>query len=291
MGLKAVYATQEDIPEGLQDYYKETADGSFKIELEGGVKTQADVDRVKASLEKQREQNEELTRKLSKMPEDFDPDKWDALKDMDPENLPKGGKIDPKDEQEFNRRVAEAVRDKEREIKEANEQVLAQEKEKLKQKEQAFLDRHKKDFIKTKLAERHGFSDQKRLRWFLMDIENGELPELKRHLETINVIEDNGKLTVVGGDLKDADGALEVIDRIANKTDVVKDYKPASDNGGGGTPPPGGGGEGSDIVKKLKKPDGRLNITLAGKLYSESQEKARNAVRQAGFDPDKVFKT
>lgn len=285
--LKAVYPSKDDIPEGLQTYYKEQADGSFKLELEGGVKTQADVDRVKSALENQRDENEELKRTLSGYPKDFDPDKWEKLKDLDPDNLPKGGKIDPDDEKEFNKRVSEAVREKEREIKANLEEEYETKKQELADQKAAILEKHKTDWIKQKLAEKHGFTDPKRLRWFMLDIQNGELPDLKRSLESIQVIDDEGTPKIVGGDLKDADGALEIIEKVAQK-EIVKDYKPASDNAGGGA-----GNDGktpvNGEVKKLKKADGTLNLTVASQLYRQNKEKARQQVSAAGFDPDKVF--
>lgn len=286
--LKATYETKEEIPSGLEQYYKEQADGSFKISLEGGVKTQADVDRVKEALKKQRDINEDLEKSMSDLPKDFDAEKWDKLKDLDPDNLPSGGKLDPDDEKEFNKRVSEAVREKERDIKEANKKVLEQQQEELRKKEEKLLDRYKKDWVKSKLAEKYGFTDPKRLRWFLLDIENDELPDMKRAMDSIDVIEEDGGLKIVGGDLKDPDGAVEVLERIASK-DVVKDYKPASDNTGGSAAN-NGTGVGDAGVKKLKKEDGTLNITEAGRLYRENPEKAKSMIKQAGFNPDKYFK-
>lgn len=287
MSLKAIYKTEEEIPEGLAEHYTEQADGSYKIKLEGGVKTQADIDRVKASLEKERDTNEELTKKLSKYPDDFDPDKWDKVKDIDPDNPPSGGKIDPKDEAAFNKAVSEAVREKERELKDKLDKEYEAKEEKLKEKETTLLERFKKDWIKQKLAEKYGFNDPKRLRWLLLDIETGELPDLKRAIDSIEVTEDNGDMRIVGGDLKDPDGALEVLERVASK-DVVKDYKPASDNSGGGAS--NNGAASKSEANKLKKEDGSLNITAAGKMYRENPEKAKSLMRQAGFDPEKYFK-
>lgn len=288
MSLKAVYNTQAEIPEGLSSYFKEQADGTFKLDLDGDFKTQADIDRVKASLDKQRDINEDLTRKLSKLPDDFDADKWDKVKDLDPDNLPKGGKFDPDDEKAFNKAVSEAVREKEREIKKNLEDDFNSKKAELEAKEKSMLERYKKDWVKNKLAEKHGFSDPKRLRWFMLDVDNDVLPDMKRALDSIEVIEEEGQLKIVGGDLKDPDGAYDVLERIVEK-DVVKDYKPASDNSGGGASTNGAAGDKS-AASKLKKADGTMNITVASKMYQENPEKAKSAMRQAGFDPDKFFK-
>lgn len=286
MGLKAIYQTKEEIPEGLPDHYKEQADGTYKLDLEGDFKTQDDVDRAMAAMEKQKNQRIELQKELDKF-KDVDLQKWEKVRDLDPDNLPTGGTIDPKDEQAFNRKVAEAVREKERELKEASDEILRKEKDKLQQKEKSLLDRFKKDWIKNKLAEKHGFSDPKRLRWFMQDIESDVLPEFKRAIESIEVINEDGNMKIVGGDLKDPDGAIETLDRIATK-DVVKDYKPASDNAGGDAGNNGHAGNKAEL-QKLKKEDGSLNLTEAGRLYRESPDKAKSMMRQAGFNPDKYF--
>lgn len=68
----------------------------------------------------------------------------------------------------------------------------------------------------------------------------------------------------------------------------MKDYKPASDNSGGGAS--NNGAASKSEANKLKKEDGSLNITAAGKMYRENPEKAKSLMRQAGFDPEKYFK-
>src|SRR5690625_451166 len=105
--LKPVYSADE-LPEGLKDYYTEQSDGSFKINLEGGVKTQADVDRAMGAMEKQKKLRIELEKKLSEFPEDFDAERWDKLKDFDPDSPPSGD-----DDPDFQKKLAAAVREKE----------------------------------------------------------------------------------------------------------------------------------------------------------------------------------
>lgn len=283
--LKVTYDSKEEIPSGLEQYYKEEG-GSFVLQADG-LRTQKDVDRAMGAMEKQKEQRIELQKELDKY-KDVDLEKWEKVKDVDPDNPPTGGKIDPADEKEFNKRVSEEVRKKEQEIKDANKKVLDQKLEEVENQKKALLDRHKKDWIKNKLAEKYGFTDPKRLRWFLLDIENNELPDLRRAIESIDVIEEDGGLKIVGGDLRDSEGAVEALERIATK-DIVKDYKPASDNSGGNAA--NNGTASADAgAKKLKKEDGSLNITEAGRLYKENPDKAKSMMKQAGFNPDKYFK-
>ena len=288
--LKAVYETEAEIPEGLGEYYKEQADGSFKIELSGGVKTQADVDRAMAAMEKQKQLRIELEKKLSNYPDDFDTGKWDKVKDIDPDNLPTGGSID-KDSKEFQNAVAQVVREKEKEYKEELDSQYNSKFEEVTSKEQRIIQDFKENWIKQFLAEKFGFNDPKRLRWLMLDIKAGQHPDLKKKLETIKVDFDGDKPKVVGGDLKDEQGALEVLENIAS-SEVSKDYKPAADNSGGGTPPNGGGGGGGNgKIELFKKNDkGQLvgNRTERGKLIREKPDEARKLAKQAGWSEREI---
>lgn len=88
--LKAVYDSRDAIPEGLADYYSEQSDGKFKIALEGDVKTQADVDKVMKALTDERDAHKATKAQLKSLPADFDAEKWNKLKHLDPDNLPTG---------------------------------------------------------------------------------------------------------------------------------------------------------------------------------------------------------
>lgn len=70
--LQAVYAKEEDIPEGFADLYSER---NQKWEITGveGIKTQADVDRIDAALKKERGDHKESKSKLAKYG-DLDPE-------------------------------------------------------------------------------------------------------------------------------------------------------------------------------------------------------------------------
>lgn len=285
MPLKATYPSQDEIPEGLAEYYKEQADGTFKLQLEGGLKTQADIDRVKSSLAKERDDNEELKRKLSKVPEDFDAEKWEKVKDYDPDAEP-GGDLDEKAEKQIQKRVSEQVRQKEQELKADYKAKLEEKDAEIEQRKATLARQHKESWIKSQLAEQFGFSDAKRLRWLMLDIEHGQHPELKSKIDAIEAVYEDGKYQIKGGDLKDKQGAFDILENIA-QMDIVKDYKPASDNHGGDAR---NNGNGKAETSKLKKKDGTLNLTVASQMYRENKEKTKQAMRAAGFDPDKYFK-
>lgn len=280
--LKATYPSQEDIPDGLEDYYKEMADGKFKLNLDGELRTQEDVDRAVKAMKKQTDKANDLEQKLSKYPDDFDPEKWEEVKGLDPESISTNGDIDTESE-EFQQAVKQAAREK---VEAAKEDLKNEHQQELNQKDQkinSLREAHKKDWIKRTLAERHGFTDQKALRHFIRDIEDGHIRGLKQNLESIDVIEENGSYKVVGGEFDDPDGAIEALEELA-QADAAKDYKPAGNNRGGDA-----SNEGSEEsgTQKLKKEDGSLNLTVVSQMWKEDKEKAKRNMRAAGFDPDK----
>ncbi|WP_336802465.1 hypothetical protein [Kaistia sp. MMO-174] len=85
MGLKSIYASADDIPDGQKDFYKEEGD-KFVLDVEGiddhpkvrGVIT-ANRENVRKRDEYKR-QAEELKARVDGLPEDFDPDEWAQLK-------------------------------------------------------------------------------------------------------------------------------------------------------------------------------------------------------------------
>lgn len=70
--LKTIYDTQDDIPEQFRELYIER-NGKFEITGIEGVKTQADIDRQTAALEKERKDHKAVREKLAKWG-DLDPD-------------------------------------------------------------------------------------------------------------------------------------------------------------------------------------------------------------------------
>jgi hypothetical protein len=96
--LKAIYDTEDDVPEAVRDYYIER-NGKFELQAEG-VKTEADVTRVQTALTKEKTEHKATKEKLA------------LFGDLDPTTIPgqleelatvktqldaaiKDGKIDP----------------------------------------------------------------------------------------------------------------------------------------------------------------------------------------------------
>lgn len=283
MGKLTVYSSKEEIPESLREFYIEKGD-EFVPNVEG-VKTQGDIDRINKALNKEREANEELTKQISKY-KDVDLDKWEKVKDLDPDNLPTGKDID-EDSKEFQAAVAKAVREKEKEYKDELEGEYKSKLSEVEQKEQTIVQDYKEGWIKQQLSEQFGFSDPKRLRWLMLDIKAGQHPELKKKLDTLNVEFEGERPKVIGGSLKDAEGAVEVLENIAS-SDVSKDYKPASDNSGGGTPPNGGGG-GSIKENPFKQGD-HYNVTKQSQIIRKDKAKAKQLAKEAGWSDKQIEK-
>lgn len=89
--LKLSYDAKSDIPEGLEKFYVEK-DGVFTIQVEG-MKTDQDVKSVQTALQKERETRRDAEKKLERfalLPDDFNIDEYNALKDQG------GGKIEEK---------------------------------------------------------------------------------------------------------------------------------------------------------------------------------------------------
>lgn len=89
--LKFSYDVKSDIPEGLEKFYTEK-DGKFTIQVEG-MKTEDDVKSIQTALQKERETRRDAEKKLERfnlLPEDFDIEQYNRLKDEG------GGKVEEK---------------------------------------------------------------------------------------------------------------------------------------------------------------------------------------------------
>jgi hypothetical protein len=82
MALKAIYEKEDDVPEAVREHYAEKG-GKWELQAEG-MKTQADVDRVKSALDKEKKEHKDTK------------DKFKAFDGMDPEDVQ--SKLDEYDE-------------------------------------------------------------------------------------------------------------------------------------------------------------------------------------------------
>lgn len=86
MALKAIYTSADEVPEALKELYAEAADGRFVLDIEdvdNHPKVRGVITANKENAKKAQERLakvEELTSKLSSLPEDFDPEEWTRLK-------------------------------------------------------------------------------------------------------------------------------------------------------------------------------------------------------------------
>lgn len=83
--LKTLYETQEDIPEALREYFVEK-DGKFVVDIED-IDSHPAVRGLKTALESRKQEHRKvvgeltaLKERLSKIPEDFNPDEYHTLK-------------------------------------------------------------------------------------------------------------------------------------------------------------------------------------------------------------------
>lgn len=274
MKIKVRYQTKEEIPEGLEPYYAEQ-DGEFVLQAEG-MKTQGDVDRAMAAMDKQKQLRIEAEKELARYRE-VDLDKWEKLKDLDPDGGP-GGSSDG----DVQRQISDAVRKKEREMQERfreREEALKAEKRELEEK---FKSTYLEHWRRSMLAEKFGFTDPNDLDTFLLKIKYSELSdfsEINRMMRQIEVIEEGGRLKVVGGELKDEKGAVEILERVA-KSEVAKNFRPAPNTSGGGA----ANSRGSDgsVENPYKKET--WNLTEQARLERESPDDAKRLAKAAGID-------
>lgn len=263
MALKPVYQSESEIPEGLKEHYSSQSDGRWKVNLEGGVKSQADIDRLETTIGTLRETEREYTKFKSKIPSDFDAEKWDKVKNLDP-----NGNGSDKTEDEIRVSVGEEYRKK---IEEA-------EKERDSAKDYAKRT-IKMIHLKQDLAEL-GFTDPYRLDDFINRLERDKDPVLKN----IDAIEKNDIFEMIGGAVGDTQGYKESLKKIS-ETDLAKRYKP-HDNSGGGA-----GNDGSGDVEVKDNPFDRENgnRTQRGVIAKENPDKATNLAKKAGWKESEMY--
>ena len=288
--LKLIYDKKEDIPEGLESHYTEK-DGKFYLQVEG-AKTQEDVDRVSNALNAERDARKEAEKNLAKY-KNVDLEKWEKVKDLDPDNPPtgEGATADP-DSKEFQKAVSEAVRAKEKEIQEKfnkDKEALENQAAEAQQKVKKYL---KDDWMRRNLAAKFGFKDPDMLDDFMIRLQhpgnNQDLKKLSKLADSIEVqIEDGAEPQFIGGHLKDAKGAEEALQEVASQ-DITKRYKPAANNQGGGAGNQGESGSGSGNNPFKKDKTGEYNRTEAGSLIRNDKDKAKTLAKEAGWTEQEI---
>lgn len=263
--IQLVYASQEEIPEPLKEYYAESG-GKYHLQADG-MKTQEDINRVEAAITRERERRVDIQKELDKYKE-VDLEKWEKVKDLDPSGKPDA------DFKERERELLDRFKQKETEL---SDQIEAE-----KNKARNYI---RETYQRRILSEKFGFTDPRRLSDFMRAI-NSDDPDfapLRRTLDTVEVADEGGQFRIVGGEYKDEKGAMEAIERVAG-AELAKHYRPAPDNAGGGAGNKGGGGSGGD--NPFHK-DTR-NRTEAGKLIRENPDEARRLAKAAGYSDEMI---
>lgn len=246
--LKA-YFKKEDIPEPLVEYYVER-DGQWLPDFDG-IKTQKDIDNVKAATAAEREQRIELQKKLDKIPDDFDAELWKKVKHLDPEKA---------------NDTAERLQ-----ALEANwQQKLDQEKAKTRE----WQERYNSTILKSELTD-------------ALVAVNVKSPVLRK--AAMKLLED--QLEIADNKVVDKTLRRPVKEFIQEwaQSEEGREFVAAPDNSGGGAG--NSGGNGSIGGNNPFKPDenGVFNRTAAGQLIKQDPEKARKLARAAGWDNDSIY--
>lgn len=117
MALPAEVESLDAIAEEHRPLYKEHA-GSFRLDIEG-VEFPDDVKGVKNALNSERRMRQTLEKQIAKLPQDFDADRWEELKEL----AEKGGKKADPDPADLTKKWEKKLSEKEDEIARRDAQI------------------------------------------------------------------------------------------------------------------------------------------------------------------------
>lgn len=256
---KTVYSSKEEIPEGLEDYYTER-DGTFRFNA-NDYETDEEIQGLRKALREERDTVSELQNQLKGLPDDFDAEKWDALKHIDPDDVNSKGdeallkQIDSLKEQVSS--LKDKVKAKESEVEEIGNQyknTIARSK------------------VQSALAAA-GVTDE-----ILLETATDRVMSKQR----VNTVEEEDVLAVKIGDL---DKAPEEWAKGWVETDEGKRFATAPENYGGGSRNNG----------KVDSIDGdnpfdmeNPNRTRQQAIMNKDRKKAKKMAQLAGWPDDKM---
>lgn len=210
---------RDGIPEGMEEHYQETDDG-FQLEVDGDIKTKDDIEALETVVNKERKLRREAEKKAKKLPDDFDRDEWERLKELQAKQ--DDGDSSKKEDAELKR---------------------------LEEKYEARLDEatNERDKYKNTLYNRLKEQDlEKHLR--RVNVADQYLPAVKALLkDKVKVIEEDDDIKAVAG-VAEKDLGKFIEDWA--KTDEGKTYIAAPDTSGGGNRKGGGNGGVGDVKSK-----------------------------------------
>lgn len=76
--LAVTVESLDSVPEAVRGFYEE-ADGKFRLAVDG-IRTEQDIQGLKSALDKEREARKALEKRTKSLPEDFDADEWQRLR-------------------------------------------------------------------------------------------------------------------------------------------------------------------------------------------------------------------
>ena len=146
MGIKAIFDSADAIPEPLREFYEEADGGKYVLaveDIDSHPKVRGVVTANRENARKRDELKQRLTEaqeRLAGLPDDFDPEAWDRVKNLRDVSWPDG--FDPADPQSWEKiRNAKPDPDILNRIQQKHEQMLQQEREKAAEKERALAEK------------------------------------------------------------------------------------------------------------------------------------------------------
>lgn len=265
-GLKPTYETKDEIPEGASAFYTEQSDGTFKLNLDGGVKTQADIDKAMKALDRERDVRKAQAKVLKavglEVHEDGSYDE-DAV----------GEVVTAKEKYDPNAEPGKGGKDVDKALQEQADRFKTEKQslqEKLEENERRFKSSIKERDLKDALM-KAGITNPIRL--------DDAVTRVMRTQEVDVKAGDDGVYKVVIGALRDAP---EDFAREWASSEEGKHYVSANGNAGGGA----GNEEGGGAITVNPYKEGSVNLTQQAKLQNESPEKARQLAAEAGVELD-----
>jgi len=246
--LDAVVESVDDLPEGVRDFYTESDDGTYRLDV-AGVEFEDDVKGLKNALRSERRKRSAAEKQLAAIPEDFDPAEWEdirALRDSqesgdgpsDPDPDPDPSRNDPPSESEIVKRVRQTVESRYQKKLDA----LEKENEELKSERQ----RHT---VQTEIAsalDTIGITDPTYRK---------AAAALLRERGVEAVFEDGEYRAVLTDDLGEVRELGNYITNEWAKTEEAERFLPANGATGGGSSnsTPGSGSRGAKSIRDMSK--------------------------------------
>ncbi|MEJ8571235.1 hypothetical protein [Microbaculum marinum] len=272
MKLKAIVENLDDVPAEYQDLYEEK-DGKFVLKLENDIREHPSVAALQNAFERQKTENRDLKakiadleRKVEGLPDDFDPQEYDQLKQRieELEADDNDGKDKDRDKEEAVNRVREKYEQKLERAKRDREESDRQKDE----ENAALREQLRNSTISTSLNE-------------AMEQANID-PKFRKAVRAIlrdqvKVIDKDGDpFAVVETDL-DPEQPLAAYVAEWGDSDEGKIYVGKPVGGGANGNDRRGGGSAKNPWK-----DDQWNLTEQGRIIKEDRQKADRLAREAG---------